>query len=353
VKVGFFIWSIFMFRFSRILAVWAVLLAVLAGCGATPASQAPTQAVASAPTTVPTTAPDQPAEPTEAPTAAATPPAAAALSDSAGRPINLNGVPQRIVSLAPNISELAFALDLGSRVVAVDDFSNYPAEAANLPKIGGANGAYNYEQIVALKPDVVLAAGITAPDAVSKLEALNVPVVVIGSPDTTFESILSDITLLGAITGAEDKATALTGSMQARLDTLKATLAKATSTPTVFWELDATDPGKPYTVGPGSFVDDIITLAGGKNIFASADSPYPQVSAEQIVASDPAIIILADANYGTTPEQVAQRSGWEAIAAVREQQVFPIDDDLVSRPGPRIIDGIEAVARLIHPELFR
>ncbi|HEU5088158.1 MAG TPA: cobalamin-binding protein [Roseiflexaceae bacterium] len=340
-------------RFSRILAMWSLALAVLAGCGATPASQAPTQAASSAPTTMPTIAPTQPAEPTEAPTEAATPIAAAALNDSAGRPVNLGGVPQRIVSLAPSITELAFALDLGSRMVAVDDFSNYPADAAGLPKIGGSNGAYNYEQIVALKPDVVLAAGITAPDAVSKLEALNVPVVVIGSPDTTFESILSDITLLGAITGAEDKATALTGSMQARLDTLKATLAKATSTPTVFWELDATDPGKPYTVGPGNFVDDIITLAGGKNIFAGADSPYPQVSAEQIVASDPAIIILADANYGTTPEQVAQRSGWETIAAVREQQVFPIDDDLVSRPGPRVIDGIEAVARLIHPELFR
>jgi iron complex transport system substrate-binding protein len=262
------------------------------------------------------------------------------------------GIPQRIVSLAPSTTELAYALDLAPQLLAVDDFSNYPVAAGDLPKIGGSNGAYNYEQIVALKPDVVLAAGITAPDAVQKLEGLGLAVVVIGSPETTFDSIVGDIRLLGAIGGRDDKAEQIVTGMQTRLEAVKAAVAKAGTRPKVFWELDATDPTKPYTVGPGNFVDEIITLAGGQNIFASASTPFPQVSAEQIIAADPDVIVLADANYGMTAEMVGARPGWEAIAAVESQRVLPIDDDLVSRPGPRVIEGIEAVARLLHPELF-
>ena len=121
----------------------------------------------------------------------------------------------------------------------------------------------------------------------------------------------------------------------------------------MYWELDATDPTKPYSVGPGNFVNDIIALAGGTNVFASADSAYPQVSAEQVVAAKPEVIILSDAAYGVTVDSVLTRPGWAGIPAVQQQRVEPIDDNLVSRPGPRIIEGVSAAAKIIHPELFK
>jgi iron complex transport system substrate-binding protein len=344
------------------LALFLALFLSACGTAAVPSAQAPTigptalpnaipatAAPASVPTSAPTAVPPT-AAPTVAPTSA---PAAHTITDVAGRKVTIAAQPQRIISLAPSDTEILFALGLGPKVVAVDDFSDFPAEAKNLPKIGGMNAAYNFEQIVALKPDLILAAGVTAPEAIKKLEDLKLTVVVLGTPQTSFESISSDITTVGQITGQGDRAKQLTGAMKQKFEALKATVATAKTRPRVYWELDATDPAKPYSVGPGNFVSDLITLAGGANIFEQASSPFPQVSAEQIVAADPQVIILSDAAYGITAESVGQRPGWQAIQAVKQQRVAPIDDNLVSRPGPRIVDGLEATARIIHPELFK
>jgi iron complex transport system substrate-binding protein len=261
--------------------------------------------------------------------------------------------PQRIISLAPSNTEILFALELGPKVVAVDDFSDYPADAKGLPKIGGSNGTYNFEQIVALKPDLILAAGITPPEAIKKLEDLKQTVIVLGTPETTFASISADIAMVGKVTGQADKASQVTDAMQQKIEGIKAKLATVKTKPRVYWELDATDPAKPYSVGPGNFVNDLITMAGGTNIFEKVDSPFPQISSEQVVAADPEVIILSDAAYGITVDSVAKRPGWQALAAVKQQRVAPIDDNLVSRPGPRIADGLEATAKIIHPELFK
>ena len=349
----------------RVLA--SLLLALLlAACGGTPAS-APTAppAPTAAPTQTPKTLPPTAAAPTEAaptaaptelaPTAAASTPSGEAitLTDAAGRSVSLPDIPQRIVSLSPSTTEIAFALGLGPQVAAVDDFSDYPAEAKALPKIGSTNGVYNTEQIVALKPDLVLAAGITAPEAIKQLEDLKLTVLVLGSPQTTLDTINNDILLAGKATGKSGEAQSLINNMRSQLNDLKAKLSIATSKPLVYWELDATDPTKPYSVGPGNFVNDIIDLAGGTNVFASVESPYPQVSAEQIVAAKPEVIILSDAAYGVTVDSVLARPGWANIPAVQQKRVEPIDDNLVSRPGPRIIEGVSAAAKIIHPELFK
>jgi iron complex transport system substrate-binding protein len=273
------------------------------------------------------------------------------LKDGAGRSVTIASVPRRIISLAPSTTEIAFAIGAGDRVIAVDEFSDYPAEAQALPKIS-KSFTPNYEQIVALKPDLVLAAGITAPDVIKKLEDLRLTVLVVGAVSTTFDSVMSDIALVGQATGAQDQAQVVVAAMQKKLSDVQAKIANAKTQPRVFWELDATDPAKPYTPGPGSFINDIITLAGGVNVAAKAQSPYPQLSAEEIIAADPEIIILSDAAYGTTPESVAARPGWKVISAVKSNKVFPIDDNLVSRLGPRVVDGLEAAAKLIHPELF-
>lgn len=259
--------------------------------------------------------------------------------------------PQRIVSLAPSTTEVAFALGLGSRMVAVDTFSDYPPETKGLNKIN--TSPLNLEQVVALKPDLVLAAGITSGEDIRKLANLNLTVLVVGAPSTAFDNVMADIAMVGKATQTEDKAKAIVDSMKQKIDAVKAKIAEAKDKPKVYWELDATDPGKPYTPGPGSFIDDIINMAGGTNVAANSKSAYVQVNAEEIVAANPDVIILSDFAYGTTVESVKGRPGWSAINAVKNDKVFPIDDNLVSRPGPRLADGYEAAARLIHPELFK
>lgn len=298
-----------------------------------------------------------PATPTSLPATAAvvpTPNASGPISiiDVAGRPVTLDAPPQRIVSLAPSNTEILFAIGAGSRVVGVDDFTNYPPEATSLPRIGNSGNNYNMEQIVALEPDLVLASGITAPEVIAQLESLNLKVAQVNAPITTFDTIFNDILLTGQITGQTAEAEQLVASMRQHYDSILKTISQATTKPRVYWEIDATDITKPYSVGPGNFVGEQIGLVGGLNIFNDASTPYPQVSLEQIVAADPEVIILANAAYGITVESVMERPGWDVISAVKNRRVYPINDDLVTRPGPRIVDGLEAVAKLVHPELF-
>ena len=344
------------------LTALSIVLMALAACAPAPTptsippTAAPTQAAptsippAVAPTAVPPTT-----APTAAPTATTIPPTAAPASvtvtDDANRSVTITGAPQRIVSLAPSTTEIAFALGLGSRVIAVDTYSDYPAAAKNLPKI--TTFPLNLEQVVALKPDLILAAGIQSPDDIKKLADLKLNVLVIGSVNTTFDSVYSDIALLGKATGTDAQAKSIVDAMKQRVAAVAAKIATATTKPNVYWELDSTDPSKPYAPGPGSFINDIITMAGGVNVTANAKSPYAQINAEEIIAANPDIIILSDASYGTTVDSVKARKGWSVINAVKNNLVFPIDDNLVSRPGPRIVDGLEAAAKLIHPELFK
>ena len=124
------------------------------------------------------------------------------------------------------------------------------------------------------------------------------------------------------------------------------------SRPSIFYEIDATDPAKPYTYGPDTFGDLLITRAGGFNIGSELTDPYPQISLEQIVVSNPTVILLGDAMWGVTVESVVARPGWETIEAVKSNQIFPIDDNLISRPGPRLVDGLEQLAKLLHPGVF-
>ena len=320
-----------------------VLLSVgllISSCATAPA-QAPTATPAPVATTVPTIAP------TLAPTAVAV----ASVTDSAGRVVAIPANVSKIISLAPSTTEMIYALGKGSAVVAIDMYSDYPPEVSSVAKISNPDMTYNYEQIAALAPDVVFAAGITNPEVVTAIEKLNIPVVVVGSVNTTFESIKSDITLVGTLLGATSEATTLTNQMQVDWDALVAKVANIDSKPRVFWELDATDPSKPYTIGAGGFVNELLVAAGGINVFGDVENPYPQVSVEQVVAAAPDIIILADSLYGVTPDMVATRAGWEGIPAVKNQSVFPIDDNLVSRPGPRIVAGLAAVITIIEEVL--
>ncbi|MBI3287329.1 MAG: cobalamin-binding protein [Chloroflexi bacterium] len=266
------------------------------------------------------------------------------LADDAGRTVILDRVPQRIVTLAPNLTEIVFALGLGDRLVGVSDYSNYPPEAQEIQSVGGF--PLNIELIVSLEPDLVLAAGITSLEDVARLEELGLTVLYLNPTDV--EGILDSILVVGRASGAEDAAAELVAELRERMGAVVERVAQAEIRPRVYYEIDPTL----YTGAPGSFTHELITLAGGENLAEDAITPYPQLSAEQIIAADPQIIIFSHAKYGGTAEQIASRSGWEVITAVKNGAIHAIDPDLVDRPGPRIIDGLEVMARLIHPELF-
>jgi iron complex transport system substrate-binding protein len=287
----------------------------------------------------------------EAPTAAPTR-ETITLTDGLGREVTLHGPAQRVVSLAPSNTEILFAVGAGDQVVGRDELSDYPQQAQGLQSVGGSLGEFNQEAIVALKPDLVLAAEINPPELAKALEDLGLTVYYLSNP-TTLEGMFANLEVVGKLTGHEAEATALVESLRDRVAATDERVAAVTEKPTVFYELDSTDPTKPWTAGPGSFVDLLISRAGGQNIGAQLPSAWAQLSLEQLVVANPDIIVLGDSAYGETPETLKARSGWDTLDAVKNSRIFPFNDDLVSRPGPRLVDGLEALAKLLHPELFR
>lgn len=272
-------------------------------------------------------------------------------TDALGREIALDGPAQHVVSLAPSNTEILFAIGAGDQVVGRDQLSDFPDEAKIVTDVGSTFDALNTEQIVSLKPDLVLAAEINTPEQVKQLEELGLTVYYLKNP-LTLEEMYGNLEIVAQLTGHEQEAATLIESLKARVAAVDEKIASISSRPNVFYELDATDPAKPYTAGKGTFISQLIDRAGGHNIAADLDD-YPQMSLEQVVAADPAFIILGDARYGVSPESIAQRPGWENLTAVKNGQVVPFNDDLVSRPGPRLVDALEELAKLLRPELFQ
>lgn len=288
-----------------------------------------------------------------APAATPTPtPAPITLTDGLGRTVTLAAPAQRVISFAPSNTEILFAIGAGAQLVGRDDPSDYPAEAQNVASIGSLYGAMNTEAIVALQPDLILAAEINNPEQVQALEDLGLTVYLLANPQD-FDGLYENLSIVGRLTGRETEAQALGQALKARVEAVLLKLDGVTTRPKVFYELDATDPTKPYTIGDGTFMNVLIQLAGGDNIAAGLGNPYPQISSEELVKQNPDIILLGDAAYGVTPEVVQQRAGWDAIAAVQNGNVVAFDDNLASRPGPRLVDGLETLAKLLHPELFK
>lgn len=272
-------------------------------------------------------------------------------TDGLGREIALDGPAQHVISLAPSNTEILFAIGAGDQVAGRDQLSDFPEAAKKVTDIGSTFDALNTEQIVSLKPDLVLAAEINTPEQVKQLEDLHLTVYYLKNP-LTLEEMYGNLETVAKLTGHEQEAATLIEALKARVAAVDEKIAPISSRPNVFYELDATDPAKPFTAGKGTFITQLIDRAGGHNIAADLDG-YPQLSLEQVVAADPAFIILGDARYGVSPESIAQRPGWENLSAVKNGQVVPFNDDLVSRPGPRLVDALEELAKLLRPELFQ
>ncbi|HEX6988023.1 MAG TPA: cobalamin-binding protein [Bacillota bacterium] len=267
-------------------------------------------------------------------------------TDDAGRTVTIERRPERIITLAPSHTEVLFTIGAGDRVVGVDSFSDYPAEAAELPRLGGLTDT-NYEQIVALAPDLALAIGGTD-EQVARLEELGIPVVV--SPPETLDDVLASIEHLGRVVGAREGAARVVAEMRGRIDAVAQAVAGVPEAERVRVFLEIwNDPL--MSVGPGAFMHDLIQAAGGVNIFGDADSPWPVVSLEAVVERDPQVVItLFDEAY----EQLlaGERAGWEGVSAVRDGRVMLVDENVVSRPGPRLVDGLEQMARFFYPDLL-
>jgi iron complex transport system substrate-binding protein len=270
-------------------------------------------------------------------------------TDDTGRGVDIEEVPQRIVCFGPSITEIAFALGLGERVVGVDEYSDYPAEALDLPKVGNAF-APSIESLVALEPDLVLT--LLHEEFNSELETLGINYLIINPED--IEGILADIELVGVVTDTAVEAADLVGSMEERMLDIEAGVINAIPV-SVFYIVDATDPTLPWTAGPGSFIDALITMAGGLNVAHDAPMAWAQFSIEEVVSADPDVIIV-QTMFGDVPtisiEDLEAHPIWGEMSAVKQGNVHLVNGDLVSRSGPRIVDGLEALAEAIHPDLF-
>jgi iron complex transport system substrate-binding protein len=263
--------------------------------------------------------------------------------DDYGREVTVSQPVERIVSLAPSNTEILFELGLGDKVVGVDQASDFPSEALDKTVVGGYFGGYNMEIITVLDPQLVLASSINSQELIGELENRSFAVVVLDAADIS--GVFQDIELVGNLTGATAEAETLIGTLSARVDEVTNTILETgVPRPRVYIELD----NNLWTYGPGSFGNDLIELAGGENIAGDMDYPYVKLDEEFIVSSAPDVII----SVWTPLDEIKARPGWSNVPAIQNDSLYSIDGDLVSRPGPRIVQGLEELASAIYPESF-
>lgn len=263
--------------------------------------------------------------------------------DDTGARVEITSEPRRIVSLAPSNTEVLFALGLGDRVVGVTTACTYPAEAQKKAKVGDYN--ISVEKVVGLAPDLVVAVSSLQEAVISQLRGLGIKVVAVNP--TTFDETMAAITLIGKATGADAAAARIVNDAKARIDAVQARVARvpAARRVKVFVEIW----NEPLmTAGKGTFVDDLVRLAGGVNIAGSVQG-WAQFSPETVIAQNPDVVILTNFNKA----EALSRAAWQGISAFRKGQVFEANPDLLVRPGPRLIDGVEWLARTFYPELFK
>jgi iron complex transport system substrate-binding protein len=277
------------------------------------------------------------------------------LTDDEGREVTLDAEPERIVSLAPSNTEIVCALDACDRIVGVNDFrdgfpGNIGTMLMDVPDVASFTGV-DREAVVNVEPDLVLAAGnnLTAPADIAALDELGYPVLVL-YPEN-LDEVYANIELVGEALDTQAEAAEVVADMRDRVAAVEEAVA-GEDRPRTFYEVSLFS-GSIYTAGEGSFLASLIEIAGGDPILGDATTTAIQL--EDLVAADPEIILLGDAAYdpSITAESVAQRQGWGEMTAVVEGRVIPmLEDILITRPGPRIVDGLQALAHAIHPETF-
>jgi iron complex transport system substrate-binding protein len=277
--------------------------------------------------------------------------------DDVGRNVTItNYPPQRIVSLAPSCAEILFTLGLGDKVVGVSEFSDYPPEIAenvetgNLTIVGFLN-EISIETVVGLQPDLILATGGVQRTIAESLEGLDLPVIVLYPQG--FDGVLADISLVGKVAGQIEEAEALVSDMQKKAQEI-ADKSQGAIRPRVYMEYFFN--GGYWSFGAGSFATELIYKAGGMNVFAGFGDKYVSTSTEEVIKADPEIIIVSKGTMaiacGLTPEVIKERGAWSDINAMQNDKIYEIEESIMTREGPRLVQALEQLAKIIHPELF-
>jgi iron complex transport system substrate-binding protein len=279
------------------------------------------------------------------------------ITDDSGVEIGLEAYPESLISLAPSITEIIYAIDAGDIVVGVTDFDNYPynfsawVQAGNMTSVGSFNDP-NLEVIASLNPDLILATGGVLGETITTLRDMGYTVVVLDP--TTVNGVIDNIELAGKLTNKNDEATTIIDDINTRIEAVEATIATADSTPTVYYEVWY-DPTTLWTAGSQAWQNELIELAGGENLFADQDLEYFLSSAEAVITRNPDLMIVPEehgVNFWGSFDTIKERPGWESISALQNDRIYDIDSDLIARAGPRIADAIETLAEVFHPELF-
>jgi iron complex transport system substrate-binding protein len=273
---------------------------------------------------------------------------AVTLTDQLGRNVTVPDEPQRVVSLAPSITEIVFALDQGHRLQGVTTYSDFPPKATKLPKVG-SYVHLDLEKIVALKPDLCIAIKDGNPRMVAqRLESLKIPVYAVNP--NNLETIMKTVHEIGTLLNAKNRSDQLVQNMDLRIQKVKSLVAKTTYRPRVFFQIGVSPI---VSVGTHTFIHELIMIAGGTNL-AAGPIPYPRFSLEKVLALSPEVIIITSMARTAVFEKV--KAGWENwpnMPAAQNRRIFIEDSNFFDRPTPRLVDGLELLVRLIHPELVK
>lgn len=272
----------------------------------------------------------------------------AVFTDDLGREVSLEEAPSRIVSISPACTEILFGLGLGDKVVGVTEYCDYPEEALEKEKIGTFTTP-NLEAIVALEPDLVLATGGVQAEMLDRMEELGLTVYAVNP--TTFDETLATVLEVGEITGAVDKAEEIVTDMNQRAVEVARRVnekeKEGKTRPRAFFEIYYEN--NVWTAGKGSIISDLIRQAGGENIGDVQSGDYYEFSVEELLSQNPQVYLVGSGSM-SDPGDIASRPGWDRMEAVRDGRVYVIEENLLYRTGPRLIDGLEAIHAALYPE---
>ena len=268
----------------------------------------------------------------------------AEVTDSVGNTVTLEAPPERIASLSAGHTEILYAIGAGDQMAVVDNASDCPQAVNDLPKVDAFSPSV--EAIAGLDPDLVIIF-FDPGDLQSSLQDLGVPVLNLSAPESV-QGVYQQMVLLGMATGHVDEAEEVAARMEEAVGDIRSQLQDVTDGPSVFHEVDNTY----FSAGPGSFVGDLYSILRAENIAEATGGAYPQMSAEAIIEADPEVIVLADEFAGESPDTVRARPGWNSISAVQNDRIYVIDPDIVSRPGPRLVEALRTLVAYLYPERF-
>jgi len=271
--------------------------------------------------------------------------------DTVGNEVNISEQPERIISLAPSVTEWLYAIDVGDLMVGRTEFCNYPEEAVELPTVGGFSASsISTETIISLEPDLVIGGSIYQTEVINALNdaGMNAFILEPNSIDEIFDTLI----LLGQVTASLENAEHVVENMRSRIDAVQAIVETISPEEhvTVFYEVW----NDPYmTATDQTFIGELINMAGGVNIFGGLQEEYPSISAEEIIEKDP-LVILGPSDHGDQllVEIIAGREGWQNLSAVKNKRIYIINGDIVSRATPRVVDALEDIAHSLYPDYF-